>query len=136
MAAPVPAPLQPYLARLGRSRGGPDGAQRLVLPADAAPLRRQRPAAPAPAASTTASRPTGRNTSHDPVTGRRTGDHLAGQRLEMTARPPAVLAAAHCPRLTHMPNSGRCAVAFLCAGLYIATGVEDRQFIRAVVMGD
>jgi integrase len=39
----------------GGGRGGPDGAERLVLPADAPPLRRQRPAAPAPAAPTTAS---------------------------------------------------------------------------------
>jgi hypothetical protein len=49
LAAPVPAPLQPYLARPGRSRGGPDGAERLVLPADAAPLRRQCPQRPSPA---------------------------------------------------------------------------------------
>ena len=41
--APVPAPLQPHLARPGRRRGRPDGAQRLDLPADAPPLRRQRP---------------------------------------------------------------------------------------------
>jgi hypothetical protein len=36
-------PLQPYLARPRRCRGRPDGAQRLDLPADAPPLRRQRP---------------------------------------------------------------------------------------------
>jgi integrase len=41
--APVPAPLQPYLARPWRCRGRPVGAQRLDLPADAPPLRRQRP---------------------------------------------------------------------------------------------
>jgi hypothetical protein len=46
--APVPAPLQPRLARPRRRRGRPDGAQRLVLPADAAPLRRQRPRRPSP----------------------------------------------------------------------------------------
>ena len=41
--APVPAPLQPHLARPRRGRGRPDGTQRLDLPADAPPLRRQRP---------------------------------------------------------------------------------------------
>ena len=41
--APVPAPLQPHLARPRRRRGRPDGAERLDLPADAPPLRRQRP---------------------------------------------------------------------------------------------
>ena len=41
--AQVPAPLQPHLAGPGRRRGRPDGAQRLDLPADAPPLRRQRP---------------------------------------------------------------------------------------------
>jgi integrase/recombinase XerD len=39
---PVPAPLQPHLAGPRRRRGRPDGAERLVLPADAAPVRRQR----------------------------------------------------------------------------------------------
>jgi hypothetical protein len=42
-AAPVPAPFQPHLAGPGRRRGGPDGAERLVFSADAAPLWRQRP---------------------------------------------------------------------------------------------
>ena len=41
--APVPAPFQPYLAGPRRSRTGPDGAERLDLPADAHPVRRQRP---------------------------------------------------------------------------------------------
>ena len=47
--APVPAPFQPHLAGPRGVRGRPDGAERLVLPADAAPLRReraQRPRAP------------------------------------------------------------------------------------------
>jgi integrase len=43
VAAPVPAPLQPHLARSRRPGRRPDGAQRLVLPADARPLRRQCP---------------------------------------------------------------------------------------------
>ena len=38
-----PAPFQPHLAGPGRGRGRPDGAERVDLPADAAPLRRQRP---------------------------------------------------------------------------------------------
>jgi hypothetical protein len=42
VAAPVPAPFQPHLAGPRRSGGRPDGAERLVLPADAATLRRQR----------------------------------------------------------------------------------------------
>ena len=46
--APVPAPLQPHLARPRRSRTGPDGTQRLDLPADAHPVRRQRPRRPRP----------------------------------------------------------------------------------------
>ena len=46
--APVPAPLQPHLAGPRRARGGPDGTQRLDLPADAPPLRRQRPQRPRP----------------------------------------------------------------------------------------
>ena len=46
--APVPAPLQSHLAGPRRRGGGPDGAERLVLPADAAPLRRQRPQRPRP----------------------------------------------------------------------------------------
>ena len=44
--APVPAPLQPYLARPRRPRRRPDGTQRLGLPVDAPPLRRQRPRRP------------------------------------------------------------------------------------------
>ena len=43
VAAPVPAPLQPHLAGPRRAGRRPDGAERLVLPADAPPLRRQRP---------------------------------------------------------------------------------------------
>ena len=50
--APLPAPLQPHLAGPRRGRGRPDGAQRLDLPADAPPLRRQRPQRPRPAATT------------------------------------------------------------------------------------
>jgi integrase len=46
--APVPAPFQPYLAGPRPGGGGPDGTQRLVLPADAAPLWRQRPQRPRP----------------------------------------------------------------------------------------
>ena len=42
-SAPVPAPFQSYLARPRGSRSRPDGTKRLVLPADAAPLRRERP---------------------------------------------------------------------------------------------
>ena len=45
---PVPAPLQPHLAGPRRSRTGPDGAERLDLPADAHPVRRQRPRRPRP----------------------------------------------------------------------------------------
>jgi hypothetical protein len=48
VAAPVPAPFQPYLAGSRGSGGRLDGAERLVLPADAAPLRRQRPQRPSP----------------------------------------------------------------------------------------
>ena len=48
LPAPVPAPFQPHLARPRRARGGPEGAQRLGLPADAPPLRRQRPQRPRP----------------------------------------------------------------------------------------
>ena len=48
LPAPVPAPLQPHLAGPRRRRGGPDGTQRLDLPADAPPLRRQRPQRPRP----------------------------------------------------------------------------------------
>src|ERR1019366_8119690 len=44
--APVPAPLQPHLAGPRRARGGPDGTQRLDLPPDAPPLRRQPPPRP------------------------------------------------------------------------------------------
>jgi len=39
--AQVPAPLQPYLAGLGRGGGWPDGAERLVVPADAGTVGRQ-----------------------------------------------------------------------------------------------
>ena len=46
--APVPAPLQPHLAGPRRSRTRPDGTQRLDLPADAHPVRRQRPRRPRP----------------------------------------------------------------------------------------
>jgi integrase len=42
LAAPVPASFQPHLAGPGRRGRRLDGAERLVLPADAAPLRRQR----------------------------------------------------------------------------------------------
>jgi hypothetical protein len=48
VAAPVPAPLQPYLAGPRRPGRRPDGTQRLVLPADAPPLRGQRPCRPRP----------------------------------------------------------------------------------------
>jgi site-specific recombinase XerD len=48
LPAPVPAPLQPHLAGPRRPRGRPDGTQRLDLPADAAPLRCQRPQRPRP----------------------------------------------------------------------------------------
>jgi hypothetical protein len=77
--APVPAPFQPHLAGPRRGRGRPDGAERLVLPADAAPLRRAR-AAPARAAPTTASCRTGRDTSHDRVTGGRAWACSSGAR--------------------------------------------------------
>jgi hypothetical protein len=40
--------LQPHLARPRRARGRPDRTQRLDLPADAPPLRRQRPQRPRP----------------------------------------------------------------------------------------
>jgi site-specific recombinase XerD len=40
--------LQPHLAGPRRPRTGPDGTQRLDLPADAPPLRRQRPRRPRP----------------------------------------------------------------------------------------
>src|SRR5260370_444108 len=43
VSAPVPSPFQPHLAGQGRGRGGPDGAERVDLAADAAPLRRPRP---------------------------------------------------------------------------------------------
>jgi hypothetical protein len=46
LPAPIPAPLQPHLARSRRSRTGPDGAERVDLPADTPPLRRQRPRRP------------------------------------------------------------------------------------------
>jgi integrase len=46
--APVPAPFQPHLAGPRRPGRRPDGTQRVVLPADAAPLRRQRPRRPRP----------------------------------------------------------------------------------------
>jgi len=45
---PVPAPLQPHPAGPRRRRTGPDGTQRLDLPADAHPLRRQRQRRPRP----------------------------------------------------------------------------------------
>jgi site-specific recombinase XerC len=45
---PVPAPLQSHLAGPRRTRRRPDGTQRLGLPADAPPLRRQRPQRPRP----------------------------------------------------------------------------------------
>ena len=48
LRAPVPAPLQPHLARPRRRRTRPDGTQRLDLPPDAHPLRRQRPRRPRP----------------------------------------------------------------------------------------
>ena len=48
LPAPVPAPLQPHLTGPRRPRGRPDGTQRLGLPADAPPLRRQRPQRPRP----------------------------------------------------------------------------------------
>ena len=48
LPAPVPAPLQPHLAGPRRPRGRPDGTERLDLPADAPPLRRQRPQRPRP----------------------------------------------------------------------------------------
>jgi Phage integrase, N-terminal SAM-like domain len=48
LPAPVPAPLQPHLAGPRRSGGRPDGTQRLDLPADAPPLRCQRPQRPRP----------------------------------------------------------------------------------------
>ena len=48
LPAPVPAPFQPHLAGPRRPRGRPDGTQRLDLPADAPPLRRQRPQRPRP----------------------------------------------------------------------------------------
>ena len=41
--APVPSSFQPYLAGPGWRGGGPDGTERVDLPADAAPLRCQRP---------------------------------------------------------------------------------------------
>jgi hypothetical protein len=41
-------PLQPHLARARRPERGPNGAQRLVLPADARPLGRKRPQRPRP----------------------------------------------------------------------------------------
>ena len=65
--APVPAPFQPHLAGPRRRRGRPDGAERLVLPADAAPLRRQRPQRPGPPHLRPHHGPTGRDTSHDRV---------------------------------------------------------------------
>ena len=46
--APVPASLQPHLAGPRRRRTGPDGTQRVDLPADAHPVRRQRPRRPRP----------------------------------------------------------------------------------------
>jgi hypothetical protein len=48
LPTPIPAPLQPYLARPRRRRTGPDGNQRLDLPPDAHPLGRQRPRHPRP----------------------------------------------------------------------------------------
>jgi len=48
VAAPVPAPFQPHLAGPRRRRGRPDGTQRLDLPADAPPVRGQRPHRPRP----------------------------------------------------------------------------------------
>ena len=48
LPAPVPAPFQPHLAGPRRPRGRPDGTGRLGLPADAPPLRRQRPQRPRP----------------------------------------------------------------------------------------
>ena len=41
--APVPASFQPHQFGPGRRGGGPDGAERLEFPADAAAVRRQRP---------------------------------------------------------------------------------------------
>ena len=46
--AAVPAPFQPYLARPRRRPRRPDGTERLVLPADAHLVRRQRPRRPRP----------------------------------------------------------------------------------------
>ena len=48
LPAPVPAPFQPHLAGTRRRRGRPDGAERLVLPADAEAVRGQRPRCPRP----------------------------------------------------------------------------------------
>ncbi len=48
LSAPVPAPLQPHLAGPRRPRGRPDETQRLGLPPEAHPLRRQRPQRPRP----------------------------------------------------------------------------------------
>jgi hypothetical protein len=44
--APVPALLQPHLARPGRRRGRSDGAERVDLSVDVASLRRHRPLRP------------------------------------------------------------------------------------------
>jgi hypothetical protein len=62
--APVPAPLQPHLARPRRSRTGPDGTQRLDLPR-CSPATAPAPAGPAPAAATTASWTTPPDPGHD-----------------------------------------------------------------------
>ena len=48
LAAPVPAPFQPYLAGPRRPRRRPDEVERLNLTADATPLRRKRPQRPSP----------------------------------------------------------------------------------------
>ena len=48
VSAPVPASFPPHLAGPRRSGGRPDGTERLGLPADAPPLRRQRPQRPRP----------------------------------------------------------------------------------------
>ena len=48
LPAPVPTSFQPHLAGPGRPGRRADGAERLVLPADAAPLWRQRPQRPGP----------------------------------------------------------------------------------------
>src|ERR1700733_10628178 len=64
LAALFPASFQPHLAGPGRRGRRLDGVERLVLPVDAAPLRRQR-AAPGHAGPTTTSWPETRGTDCD-----------------------------------------------------------------------